>query len=67
VADSNPPAPVALAEAITRALHDPVHYQRLRVGAWRTAHQFTLDSHLQQLEAILEVAASNYISSHAQS
>src|SRR5262249_36630688 len=37
-----PPTADGLAEAIDRALTDPDHHQRLRIGAWEMAQQFTL-------------------------
>jgi glycosyltransferase involved in cell wall biosynthesis len=46
----------ALAEAITRAAGDQEHHQRLRLGAWRIAHRFTVEHHLDQLEPLLEQA-----------
>jgi glycosyltransferase involved in cell wall biosynthesis len=56
VADGDAPTPLDLAEAIARALCDPEHHQRLRVGAWHTAHRFSLTSHLERLEKFLEAA-----------
>lgn len=50
------PTADALAEAITRAVADPAHYQRLRLGAWRMAQRFTVERHLEQLEPLLEQA-----------
>jgi len=41
----------ALAEALDRALRDPLHYQRLQLGAWQTAHEFSGDRHVFGLEA----------------
>jgi glycosyltransferase involved in cell wall biosynthesis len=58
-ADSDSPTPLSLADAITRALRDPEHHQRLRIGAWNTAHRFNLDSHLERLEELLEAVAQN--------
>jgi glycosyltransferase involved in cell wall biosynthesis len=52
-APGDPPTPSGLAEALARALRDPAHYQRLRVGAWQAARRFSLASHLERLEAIL--------------
>ena len=51
------PDPQELADAMIRALCDPVHWQKLRVGAWEVARRFTLKSHLEQLIPILEAAA----------
>jgi glycosyltransferase involved in cell wall biosynthesis len=53
-ADANPPTVRGLAGAIVRALSDPEHYQHLRVGAWHLAQRFSLSSHIQQLEEVLE-------------
>jgi glycosyltransferase involved in cell wall biosynthesis len=55
-ADGDVPTSLGLAEAIARALHDPEHHQRLRGGAWHTAHRFSMASHLQRLEKLLEAA-----------
>lgn len=41
----------SLARALERALRDPNHYQRLRLGAWRTAGEFRGESHVAGLEA----------------
>jgi glycosyltransferase involved in cell wall biosynthesis len=51
------PAPMTeegLAAAIGRALADPDHHHRLRIGAWEVAQQFTLTRHLAILEAVFE-------------
>ena len=40
-----------LALALERALRDPEHHQRLRLGAWRTAHEFSGQLHVAGLEA----------------
>jgi glycosyltransferase involved in cell wall biosynthesis len=53
LAPANPPTPEGLAEAIMRALADPVHYQRLCQGAWEMSRKFTLERHLACLEPIL--------------
>jgi len=55
----SPPTAEGLAAAIERAFEDPVHYERLRLGAWNSSHRFTLDRHLQLLEPILERAAGS--------
>ncbi len=55
-ADGDAPTPRGLAEAVARALRDPEHHQRLRVGAWHMAHRFSLTSHLERLEKFLEAA-----------
>ncbi len=45
-----PPTVTGLTDAIVRALSDPSHLHRLRVGAWKNSHRFTQESHLIQLE-----------------
>jgi glycosyltransferase involved in cell wall biosynthesis len=57
-APGDPPTVGGLAGAITRALRDPAHHQRLCAGAWDMAHRFTPDSHRERLEALLAEAAS---------
>jgi glycosyltransferase involved in cell wall biosynthesis len=57
LAPGDPPTVAGLADALTRALGDTGHLQRLREGAWRAAGAFTLDRHINGLEAILEEAA----------
>jgi glycosyltransferase involved in cell wall biosynthesis len=51
------PDPRELAAALVRALADPAHWQRLRVGAWETARRFTPQAHLDRLIPILGAAA----------
>lgn len=41
----------SLAQALERALRDPQHHHRLRLGAWRTAHEFNAERHVTGLEA----------------
>ena len=53
LAQADPPTPEGLAAAIVRAFADPAHHQKLRVGAWELAKQFSLERHLEQLEPIL--------------
>lgn len=55
----SPPTPHGLAEALERALGDPEHHHRLRVGAWNASGRFTLERHLQLLEPILERATDD--------
>lgn len=43
------PDPKELAAALARALNSDAHLQRLRVGAWETAQQFTAEAHTGQL------------------
>jgi glycosyltransferase involved in cell wall biosynthesis len=54
----SPPTADGLAEAIHRALTDPAHHQRLRIGAWEVAQQFTLAKHLDLLESALNAIPS---------
>ncbi len=56
IAPGDPPTVEGLAQAIVRALDDPAHYQKLRLGAWETAKRFSLARHIAQLEPILEAA-----------
>jgi glycosyltransferase involved in cell wall biosynthesis len=42
-----------LAAAIVRALTDPDHHHRLRLGAWEMARRFTLEKHLSIVEPAL--------------
>ncbi|MGA2216372.1 MAG: hypothetical protein ABSH31_24080, partial [Bryobacteraceae bacterium] len=53
LAAGNPPTVEGLAEAIVRAFADPVHYQKLRAGAWEMSKKFGLDTHLAELERVL--------------
>jgi glycosyltransferase involved in cell wall biosynthesis len=47
----------SLAEALTRALGDRAHYNRLRRGAWQLAQRYTVARHVDLLMPILERAA----------
>jgi glycosyltransferase involved in cell wall biosynthesis len=58
LASGDPPRSAELASAITRALQDPNHHHRLREGAWRKSHEFTISRHIAQLEAIFSAALS---------
>jgi glycosyltransferase involved in cell wall biosynthesis len=53
LAPADPPSPEGLAEAIARALANPPHHQKLRVGAWNKACEFSFDRHLSRLEGLL--------------
>ena len=44
----------SLAQALERALRDPQHHQRLRLGAWQTAAEFAGDRHVVGLEAFFQ-------------
>lgn len=63
LAPGDPPTIKGLAEAITRALADPAHYNRLRQGAWAKSKQFAMDAHLDGLERVLAAAAPTPIQS----
>jgi glycosyltransferase involved in cell wall biosynthesis len=54
LAPADPPTAHGLAKAIVRSLRDPEHHQRLRRGAWETARRFTLASHIEILESVME-------------
>jgi glycosyltransferase involved in cell wall biosynthesis len=56
LAAADPPTVDGLANAIVRALADPVHYSKLCRGAWEVAGRFTLAAHMAKLEPILEAA-----------
>jgi glycosyltransferase involved in cell wall biosynthesis len=45
-----------LSAAIVRALADPAHWQRLRVGAWEAAKRFSPEAHMDRLIPILEAS-----------
>jgi glycosyltransferase involved in cell wall biosynthesis len=53
LAPGDPPTSGGLAEAIVRALRDPAHWQSLRVGAWKHAHEYSVNRHVERLEQIL--------------
>jgi glycosyltransferase involved in cell wall biosynthesis len=57
LAPADPPTVAGLADAIVRALADPAHYQKLRLGAWEMAKRYTPERHLEQLEQILTMRA----------
>jgi glycosyltransferase involved in cell wall biosynthesis len=59
LAPGDPPTVEGLSEAMVRALADPVHYQKLCVGAWEMAKTFSLDRHLAHLERILNVGPTD--------
>ncbi len=58
LAPADPPSAEGLAEAIARALGDPEHYNRLRQGAFVFSRQFSMETHLSELEAVLAANAS---------
>lgn len=54
LASGDPPTEEGLAASLTRALRDPEHHQRLRVGAWEKARTFSLKRHMEILETELK-------------
>jgi glycosyltransferase involved in cell wall biosynthesis len=57
LAPADPPTAEGLASAIARALQDPLHYARIRRGAWEQGRRFTIDRHVNELLAVLSAAA----------
>lgn len=57
LAPGDPPTADGLAAAIVRALADPAHLNRLRMGAWEVAREFRPERHLSDLERILGAAS----------
>ena len=55
LAPGDPPTVEGLAQAMVRALADPVHYQKLRRGAWERAKHFSIECHISGLERILNL------------
>ena len=47
---------VELAAAIERALNDQDHWQKLRVGAWKKAQEFSKARHINQLNQLFETS-----------
>jgi glycosyltransferase involved in cell wall biosynthesis len=47
-----------LAAAIERALNDQDHWQKLRVGAWKKAQEFSKARHINQLNQLFETYKS---------
>jgi glycosyltransferase involved in cell wall biosynthesis len=60
LAPGDPTTVAGLADAIVRALADPVHYNKLRYGAWAKSKQFSLDNHMDALEKVLAAAAPRH-------
>jgi glycosyltransferase involved in cell wall biosynthesis len=60
LAPAAPPTAEGLSDAIRRALADPVHHQKLRIGAWEVARQFTFQRHLSLLEGVLSAASARH-------
>jgi len=61
LASGDPPTVAGLVDAIVAALNHPDQYARLTRGAWEISHQFTIDRHLGQLEAIMHQALGETI------
>ena len=57
LAPGDPPTADGLVQAIVRALADPAHLNRLRVGAWEVVRGFGRERHVEGLQRILEAAA----------
>lgn len=57
LAPASPPTADHFADALVRALADPQHYARLACGAWRRAHEYSMESHLERLTAVLRQAS----------
>jgi glycosyltransferase involved in cell wall biosynthesis len=53
----DPPTAEGLAAALVRALGDRERYERLRLGAWRRAREFTVGRHVAELVPVLAAAA----------
>jgi glycosyltransferase involved in cell wall biosynthesis len=53
LADADPPTAEGFADALVRALRDPGHLAKLRLGAWRVSAEYTVEHHLDRLEPIL--------------
>jgi glycosyltransferase involved in cell wall biosynthesis len=56
-----PPTVAGLADALVRALKDPAHHQRLRVGAWEMAQRFTLERHWARLEPLVQETEASLV------
>lgn len=65
LAPADPPTSGGLAEAIVRALRDPVRYAALREGAVRVARRFDPNEHLQALLGVFEAALEHKGTPHA--
>ena len=60
LAPGDPPTVEGLAEAIVRALRDPVHYASLRRGAWDAARRRTMAAHIALLEPVFRHAVDGW-------
>lgn len=54
LASGSPPTAAGLADAVTRCLEEPRHYEGLSLGARQMADTFTMDRHLPELVRVLE-------------
>jgi len=62
----SPPTVPGLAEAILRAVRNPIQYEQMRRGAWEMAQRFTVESHVRRLADVLRsAAASSSSAAHA--
>ncbi|MEJ7810658.1 MAG: glycosyltransferase family 4 protein [Gemmatimonadaceae bacterium] len=59
LAPADPPTASGLADAIVRAMDDPVHYAHLRRGALAETRRFTARAHIGALESIFDRVAGN--------
>ena len=58
LAPGDHPTVAGFADALVRALRDPEHLMRLRLGAWELAHRHTMQTHVAALEPVLASAAA---------
>jgi glycosyltransferase involved in cell wall biosynthesis len=58
LAPGDHPTVAGFADALVRALRDPEHLMRLRLGAWESAHRHTMEAHIAALEPVLVSAAA---------
>lgn len=58
LAPADPPTAEGLADAIARALGDPEHYNHLRREAFAFSRQFSMETHITELEAVLAANCS---------
>lgn len=60
LAPGDPPSVEGLTDAVARALGDQSHYRSLCCEAWRRSRQFTLQAHLEKLQAMLGQAQKGF-------
>lgn len=65
LAPGDPPTTMGLADAIVRVLADPAHWQSLRVGAWKVAHEYGIARHVERLVQLLSQTSSTADDPHA--